>query len=188
VFIRRLNEVDGAEFRALRLRALRESPEAFGSSYEETAAQPAEYLTRWLRTDPDAPHDFFLGAFDPSMIGMVGFARESRLKTRHKGSIRSMYVAPEARGKGVGRSLLEQAIAEARRQPDLEQIALLVVSTNPGARRLYASCGFTVYGIEPHALKVGGRYFDEDLMILHLAFCAAQGDAPEKPRPQQVAS
>lgn len=168
MLIRRLSEADGAEFRALRLRALQESPEAFGSSYEETAAQPAEYLTRWLRSDPDTPHNFFLGAFDPVMIGMVGFARESRLKTRHKGSIRSMYVAPEARGKGIGRALLEYAIAEARCQPGLEQIALLVVSTNPGARRLYASCGFTVYGVEPRALKVGNRYFDEDLMILRV--------------------
>jgi len=167
---------------------LRESPEAFGSSYEETSALPPEHVTRWLRTDPAAPYDFFLGAFDPAMIGMVGFARESRLKTRHKGSIRSMYVAPEARGKGVGRALLERAIAEARRQPGLEQIALLVVSTNRGARRLYAACGFKVYGVEPHALKVGERYFDEDLMILHLTFCAAQGDAPEKPRPQQAAN
>ncbi|MGH2388103.1 MAG: GNAT family N-acetyltransferase [Chloroflexota bacterium] len=166
--IRRLDEDDGAAFRTLRLRALRESPEAFGSSYEEMAAQPPETLVSWLRTDPDAPHNFFLGAFDPGMIGMVGFARESRLKTRHKGSIRSMYVALEARGSGVGRALLERAIAEACRQPGLEQIALLVVSTNPAARRLYAACGFTVYGVEPCALKVGDQYFDEDLMILRL--------------------
>ncbi len=166
--IRQLSEDDADEFRALRLGALRESPEAFGSSYEETAAQPAETLTRRLRSDPDAPDNFFLGAFDPSMIGMIGFHRETRLKTRHKGSILSMYVAPEARGKGIGRALVEQAIARARRQAGLEQIILFAVSTNQAARALYAGCGFTVYGVEPRALKLGDRYFDEDMMILRL--------------------
>ena len=166
--IRRLSEDDAEEFRALRLRALLESPEAFGSSYEETAAQPAENVSRRLRSDPDAPDNFFLGAFDPTMIGMIGFHRETRLKTRHKGSIQSMYVAPEARGKGTGRALVVRAIAEACRQLGLEQITLLVVSTNQAARELYAACGFTVYGVEPHALKVGDRYFDEDLMILRI--------------------
>jgi RimJ/RimL family protein N-acetyltransferase len=166
--IRRLDEDDAEEFRALRLGALLESPEAFGSSYEETAAQPAEILTRRLRRDPEAPDNFFLGAFDPSMIGMIGFHRETRLKTRHKGSILSMYVAPEARGKGIGRVLVEQTIAEARRQVGLEQIILFVVSTNQAACALYAGCGFVVYGVEPRALKLGDRYFDEDMMILRL--------------------
>jgi len=168
MLIRQLSENDAAEFRALRLRALLECPEAFGSSYEETAAQPAESLTRRLRSDPDAPDNFFLGAFDPTMIGMIGFHRETRLKTRHKGSIQSMYVASEARGKGTGRALVERAVAEARQQSGIEQITLLVVATNEAARVLYASCGFEVYGVEPRALKVGDRYFDEDLMILRL--------------------
>jgi ribosomal protein S18 acetylase RimI-like enzyme len=168
MIIRRLVEEDAEVFRAFRLLALRESPEAFGSSYEETVRQPLSSMAQRLRSGPDSPYHFYLGAFDPAIIGMVGFYQETRLKTRHKGSIVSMYVAQESRGRGVGRALLEQTIAEARRQAGLEQISLTVVSTNKAAQRLYASCGFEVYGVEPHALKVGERYFDEDLMILHL--------------------
>ena len=168
VMLRRLTEPDAAAFRVLRLRALQESPAAFGSSYEETKHQPEGFFAQLLRFKPEAPHDFFLGAFDPALIGMVGFRRETRMKTRHKGVIISMYIAPEARGHGTGRTLLEEAIAEARAQPGLEQIGLMVVATNVAAKRLYKGCGFETYGVEPRALKLGDNYYDEELMVLSL--------------------
>lgn len=168
MIIRRLAEDDAGVFRELRLRALRESPEAFGSSYEETVGQPLASMAQRLRPDPDAPHDFVLGAFAPVLVGMVGFRREQRRKTRHKGAIWGMYVAREMQGSGIGRALLERLLAKAREQPALEQITLYVVSSNLTARHLYASCGFTVYGVEPRALKLDDGYLDEDLMILQL--------------------
>lgn len=168
LIIRRLTEDDAEEFRALRLCALQESPEAFISSYEETAAQPLAVSARRLRHDPEVPDNFVLGAYAPALIGIIGFDHEPRRKTRHKGTIRSMYVAAEARGRGIGRALLERAISEVRRLPDLEQLTLGVVSTNQAARRLYAARGFVVYGVEPRALKIGDQYYDIDLMILRL--------------------
>jgi len=170
VIIRRLTERDAEAFRALRLRALREDPEAFGASYEETAAQPLSAMAARLRPDATS-HNVVLGAFDDHdsavLIGMVGFRREQPAKSRHKGAIWGMYVPNEARGRGIGRALLERAIAEARTQAGLEQITLAVVSTNAAARQLYLSLGFVVYGVESRALKVDGRYLDEDLMVLH---------------------
>lgn len=168
MIVRRPVETDAAAFRTLRLHALQESPEAFGSSYEETVAQPLERMAERLRHAPERPHDFVLGAFDPDLVGMVGFARETRAKTRHKGSIWGMYVAEHARGRGVGRVLLERLIAEARAQPGLEAITLLVVSTNEAAKHLYRAHGFATYGTEPRALKLEDRYHDEDLMVLRL--------------------
>ncbi|MCW1928107.1 GNAT family N-acetyltransferase [Bhargavaea beijingensis] len=43
---------------------------------------------------------------------------------------------------------------------------MAVVSDNGPAKKLYTSLGFENYGTEPHALKVGGKYYDEDLMVL----------------------
>ena len=40
-----------------------------------------------------------------------------------------------------------------------------MVADNVVARCLYASLGFTEYGIEVHSLKVEGRYLDEVLMV-----------------------
>ena len=50
----------------------------------------------------------------------------------------------------------------------LSGIRLAVVADNVVARRLYASLGFTEYGIEMHSLKVEGRYLDEVLMVKFL--------------------
>jgi RimJ/RimL family protein N-acetyltransferase len=166
--IRRLTEVDAAMYRVLRLRALKESPEAFGSSYEETVEESLAVMARRISANPAAPDNFALGAFDPALIGMIGFFREPRGKTRHKGGIWGMYVVREAQGRGVGRALLEAAIAEARRIQGLEQIGLYVVSGNQVACHLYRSFGFEVYGVERHALKIGDQYYDEDLMVLRL--------------------
>lgn len=164
--IRVLEEGDGESYRTLRLRALREEPEAFGSSYEEQAERPLEAFVERIRET--ATH-FTLGAFDGEvLIGTVAFTREAGVKMRHKGVITAMYVAPEGRGHGVGRALLLSAVERARAQLGVEQIHLSVVTRNVAARALYTAVGFAVYGTEPRALKLGGEYLDEDLMVLLL--------------------
>ena len=53
--------------------------------------------------------------------------------------------------------------------PGMEQVALAVSSQNAGAKGLYKSLGFEVYGCEKRALKVGDEYVDEELMVLYFA-------------------
>jgi len=165
--IRVLTEADVAIYRPLRLRAVREEPESFGSSYEESVQRPLEEMARRLRPDP-ATGTVTLGAFDPDLVGMVGLLRDSGRKMRHKAMIWGMYTVPEVRGRGVGRALLAAILAHARTVPGLEQVYLTVVTTQPIARALYESVGFVPYGVEPRALKLGDRYLDEALMVLLL--------------------
>ena len=167
MLIRKLTEDDIDALWNLRLRALKDNPEAFGSTYEETLQRGQESFRQRLRQ----PHaeTFYIGAFEEeSLVGMVGFFRENGLKGQHKGYIISMYTAPEQRGKGVGKALVAEAIAQARMIPEVEQLHLAVVTTNTAARQLYQSLGFEVYGLEPRALKLGDQYWDEELMILRL--------------------
>jgi RimJ/RimL family protein N-acetyltransferase len=167
VEIRRLTEADAPAAWPLRLRALREDPEAFGSAYEEVKDRPLEVAAHQLAASDDV---FTLGAFEgDTLVGTVTFVREADQKTRHKGLIVGMYTAPEARGRGIGRALLMEAIARCRALPGLVQLELAVVTENAAARALYRSVGFEPYGCEPRALRVGGRYLDEDLMVLRLA-------------------
>ncbi|KXK57730.1 MAG: Mycothiol acetyltransferase [Chlorobi bacterium OLB7] len=79
-----------------------------------------------------------------------------------------MYVAPEARGNGYGRRLLEFVIQRAGTMPGLEQILLWVVPTNTAAHTLYQSLGFVTFGIERHAMKTEDGYADEAFMALFL--------------------
>ncbi len=167
--IRALTEDDARDFRRLRLRALREHPDAFGSSYEAERAQPLEAVAGRMRRTAASPDDFTLGAYrEGELMGMVGFFREQREKMRHKGTIWGMFVPSEEQGKGIGRALLTEAIERARLIPGLEQVGLAVVTPNRRARGLYASLGFETYGVEPNALVVDGEHLDEEFMVLRL--------------------
>ena len=51
--------------------------------------------------------------------------------------------------------------------PDIEQVTLAVSRQNAGAKALYESLRFEVYGCEKGALKIGNEYVDEELMVLY---------------------
>jgi ribosomal protein S18 acetylase RimI-like enzyme len=80
-----------------------------------------------------------------------------------------MYVPPELRGKGVGKTLLEEAIDRARALIGVEDLILAVTVGNEQARALYLKVGFTPVAIDPRYIKVGERYFDIEWMQLHLS-------------------
>ena len=169
IAIRRLVAADAAAWWSLRLRTLREHPEAFGSDYDEARTRPLEEATGFLHPAPDAADDLVLGAFmGGAIVGTIGFRRERGTKVRHKGAIWGVYVAPAGRGQGLGRALLDATIARARAQSGMEQIVLTVVTENEAAAALYRSCGFVAYGTELRALRVEGRYYDETLFALKL--------------------
>ena len=164
--IRELTAADAEIFRALRLRALQEEPEAFGSSWEEENARPLAQTIARLQTEGMTA--FGARDADGHLVGMVRLFRHDGVKVSHKADIISMYVAPEARGRGVGRMLMEAAIERARATPGVEQLLLAVNATNTPARNLYLTLGFEPFGREPLALKIGDRYYDEELMALFL--------------------
>ena len=164
--IRQLGEDDAPDFWTLRLRGFRHDPEAFGSSHDESVARPLAQVAGDLRA---ADGTFVLGAFSPGLVGIVGLRREPRRKRRHRAELWGMYVSPDARGQGVGRALLDEALRRARAVVGLEQVLLTVMAHNQAAIGLYRTLGFVVYGHAPRAMILDDRAFDEDLMRLDLA-------------------
>jgi ribosomal protein S18 acetylase RimI-like enzyme len=72
--------------------------------------------------------------------------------------IEVLAVREDARGRGVGRRLLEAVITGAREQ-GARAVSLEVVDTNPGAQRLYESVGFRpVRSIPTGFITAGGGY------------------------------
>ncbi|MWC31165.1 GNAT family N-acetyltransferase [Paenibacillus sp. MMS18-CY102] len=164
--IRQLLHADIEEYWKLRLDALKQFPEAFGASYEEAKDHSIETVTARFSTGDE---NFILGAFyEGQMVGMVGFRREPFMKMRHKGVIWGMYVKPDCQGGGIAKQLLLELISRARQLQGLEQISLLVVDNNDRAKALYQSIGFTIYGKEMNAMKIGSTYVHEDLMVYRL--------------------
>ncbi|MGA7916446.1 MAG: GNAT family N-acetyltransferase [Candidatus Acidiferrales bacterium] len=161
IHIRQLAPSEASAYREIRLEALRESPEAFGSTFEAESARPLERFTERLTNCP------VFGAFrNGALVGIAGFMGREGAKDAHKGYLWGMYVRPDSRNAGLGRRLAEAVIEFAR--PRVELIQLAVVSDNVTARRLYAGLGFAEYGIERNALKQDGRYYDEVLMAKDL--------------------
>jgi len=169
MFVRILTEADGDALWSLRLRALTDNPEAFAATYEETLVAGKERLVESLCQQ----EAFYLGAFHPGskfdLIGMVYFRRDQERKNRHKGRILSMYVRLESRGQGVGKMLLQEVITHAKQLVGVEQLHLMVITSNTAARSLYRATGFEVYGTMHRAMKMDEHYWDEEMMVLHLS-------------------
>jgi RimJ/RimL family protein N-acetyltransferase len=176
--IRILDSADVTAFKALRLAALRECPTAFSSSYEEECDVPlAQQAERMV---PDADHAIF-GAFDAAtLVGTTGLQREGRIKLAHKALIWGVYVAPAFRGRGVGRMLLDRALARARSMSDMLQITLGVNTANAAAIALYKSVGFEPFGLERGFMRVDGTLHDELHMVLSLAKLAESTARPSR--------
>lgn len=161
--IRPLTAADAAAYRALRLQALRDHPQAFGASYEDEAARSLEMTAQ--RLDAGATNCVF-GAFAGlDLVGTAGFiVPDGSAKSRHKGLLVGVHVAPSHRGRAIGRALVAAVIDHARGHVVLLQAAVGI--DNAPALRLYESLGFRRYGLEEKALRVDGVFVDEALIVL----------------------
>ena len=161
--LRPLTDADASEFQRLRLQGLQESPYSFGSSHEEEMHRTLDQVRQHIAGSAER---VILGLFTArELVGMVGVGREQGLKERHIASIRSLYVAPQARSQGAGRQLLAAALQRAWSWRGVEQVTLSVTASNEAAVRLYKAAGFMEVGRMSRALKVGPDYFDELLMM-----------------------
>ncbi len=164
ILIRGAQESDATAFRDLRLEGLKLHPDAFGAAYERDAAQPLEFWQERIRTyaDPRRGTIQFAVAGE-SLAGVTGIYRDDGAKTRHNTHIWGVYVRPDWRGAGIADALIEACVGWA----EAEQVSIVklgVATNNPGAIRCYLRCGFSIYGVEPDALRVDGVSIDEFLM------------------------
>lgn len=165
VIIKPLTTQDAQAFKALRLKAISDSPAAIWPTYEEEARTTPEAVCERIR---QSETQIVFGAFDGSrLIGIAGLRRQPLVQVAHKAVLWGVLVDHEWRGSGVARMLLEWAIAHAR-DTDVLQIHLSVHTENPRAHGLYRSLGFEAYGLERRAVRVADRFYDEEHMVLLL--------------------
>ena len=149
--IRPLQPDEAEAFRELRLRALREAPDAFGTQYEVMVRLTPEQWAGRNRPSPDRPGRMFV-AGEPGAL--VGCSRSSLDPDRPSfGDVTSMWVNPEQRGVGIGAALLIVCEQWARDHGRTE-MALAVTEANGAARRVYERAGYRGTG-EMEALRPG---------------------------------
>jgi RimJ/RimL family protein N-acetyltransferase len=163
--VRQLTVADVGAYRALRLAALADTPEAFGDSIEDARLRPPAYWHDLLNGLPDR---VFFGAFAGGrMVGSMNIVRQKGEKQCHKCMLYGVYVAPEGRGTGASQALMDAVIAAAHAMGIL-QIGLGVGVRNEAAKRFYQRAGFAAYGTERRALIVDGVFVDETMMVKFL--------------------
>jgi GNAT superfamily N-acetyltransferase len=137
--VRRAVPDDWRASRLIRLQALTEAPLAFASTldresafandvWQQRIAGSAQFLAE---TDDGAVVGTATGFADPDTTGTVRLV--------------AMFVAPPARGQGLGERMV-RAVVDQARSDGADRVLLHVVETNPGAERLYARCGFVRTG------------------------------------------
>lgn len=129
---------DWGRNRAIRLRALADTPDAFGSTLAD-ARQMSEAAWRQRLTRTDSA-TFVATTTDQKDVGLiVGAPYDDEM------GLYSMWVAPAARQQGVGGALVDAVIAWAR-QSGRSKLVLDVGDENHAAIALYVSRGFRPNG------------------------------------------
>ncbi len=140
VLVREVTAGDWEALRGIRLEALRDAPEAFGSTFErEVVFAEADWQRRIARGGNFLGYLPEASATEPA--GLIGGFQADPATVE----LVSMYVRPRARGRGVGEALIATVIdwAEAR---NATTVHLWVTETNKPARLLYERCGFVLTG------------------------------------------
>jgi GNAT superfamily N-acetyltransferase len=138
--IHRLAIHEGSRLREIRLQALRDAPEAFCSTLAETESRPAGSWTRQLADMPT-----FVAAVTGQDVGMVRVVPGVGEGREGAATLASLWVAPSARGQGVGEALVEAVITWAR-ATGFQTLELEVIDDNAPAIALYARKGFSPTG------------------------------------------
>jgi ribosomal protein S18 acetylase RimI-like enzyme len=149
VAIERITPQNVAIFKNVRLRALQDTPLAFGSTYaDEWKLSDAEWLNRATRWNGERGVGFL--AFDENLTpcGMAGSFLDEQDATRAK--LISMWTAPTHRQRGIGRLLVHEILNWARTRR-VHTLVLMVTSVNESAIRFYDRLGFSRTGhTEPY--------------------------------------
>jgi GNAT superfamily N-acetyltransferase len=146
VEVRRVSPEEWQALQDVRLRALEDAPSAFATRVGEARLRPDAWWIDWAAKSADGDGQAMFLAWDgAAVVGMVGtFVEDGRPW------LIAMWTDPGARGRGVGRALVE-ATAVFARAVGSRDLFLQVLEGNDSAYSLYRSCGFEDDGPgEPH--------------------------------------
>lgn len=132
---------DWREYREIRLAALKDTPSAFASTWQEEASlTPPQWMERAQRSQDGKTLTIVVAVDDAGRwVGLVGGYRPSGQGV--DAELISMWVAPDCRGSGIGIELLRGVLAWAEAH-GASTIGLWVNKANRAAISLYDKAGF----------------------------------------------
>jgi dihydropteroate synthase len=149
--VRRLRPEDWRIWRELRLRALADAPDAFAETLAQAQARDDEGWRELFTARPDVAPFVAECAGAPAGMALAVIDPDDPARA----NLYAMWVAPEARGRGLGRALVDAALRWTRGRAALE-LSLRIADGNEPARALYTGRGFRDTGEQRPLRDDGG--------------------------------
>jgi len=164
--VRRLEPDDWFTMREVRLAALADSPDAFGSTTARETAFPEAEWRRRIRGSPP-----FVAWEGDEPVGLAG-VKQNRATNADEWELVGMWVRPDARGGGVADKLVS-AVVDAVKAEQADCLTLWVADGNARARGFYTRFGFEPTGARQVFKRDDGSQFDEEQLALPIGPDAA---------------
>jgi L-amino acid N-acyltransferase YncA len=121
-------------------------------------------MARRMRELTDNGFPYLVADADGTLAGYA-YAGPYRARPAYRFTVEnSVYVAPDAQGRGIGRALLRALIQAAEAGGFRQMIAVIGDSGQTTSIALHAAAGFYVVGTLPHVGFKFGRWLDTVLM------------------------
>jgi L-amino acid N-acyltransferase YncA len=144
-------------------------------TFEEQPPSPEEMAAR-LRAVQERGLPWVAAEVDGQVLAYA-YAAPYRLRSAYRYTAEdSVYVAPQAQGRGLGRATLQAVIEECQALGLRRLVAVIGDSGNAGSLALHRALGFQPAGVLPAVGFKHGRWLD--VVLMHRALNAGETDAP----------
>ncbi len=126
----------------------------------------AEERTEWLDEHIEEGFPVLVAEDETGILGYASYMQWLDMPGYRHTMENSIYVSPNAHGKGVGSKLLGELIAQAKKQGDVHVMLANIVSDNKGSLALHKKFGFTEAGFFPEVGRKHGQWLGIYLMQL----------------------
>ncbi|WP_408097331.1 GNAT family N-acetyltransferase [Peredibacter sp. HCB2-198] len=142
----------------------------FPSDHKWDEVEFLEKIVKSLTLQPFSPNwvVIWVAVVDGRFVGHLNLKCGTVDAQKHRMRL-GMGIENDYRSQGIGKALMEQAIAWAKAQEHISWIDLSVFAKNVVARKMYASFGFKEQGTIEDALRVENEIIDDVQMTLKLS-------------------
>ena len=163
--IRSLEPKDWQKYRALRLAALKQDPDAFGSTHEETLKKSEE---QWELELTSAKGKKLFAEIKGQLAGMAGVYFEKDNEGEKVANLFGVYTDPTYRGYGIATKLIKALIIAIKTDGTANRLELSVNQDAASAVRLYEKLGFKYCEPVPDYVRSNGASFPQHRMMMLL--------------------
>jgi len=146
IIIDKLNFAEWQKFKELRLRAIREDPQAFITPYAKEIQTTNEKWQERLKNYQGENAIMFFAKDDKNLVGMIGTYWNDKNDSEITAHIFGVYVNKKYRGQKIGKALMKKVLQYIRERKNIHLVNLRVNVEDKAPFHLYESVGFVEIG------------------------------------------